>query len=76
MGVLVSFVPAHEGLCKPTWLNCNQVSRRLGVTGFFRRTRHVWYWPWPIKYGPEFHGIIINGAAYSIDDILIKGETK
>jgi hypothetical protein len=62
---LVSCVPDHEGFCKPVWLNTNQVHRRFGpgITGFFRLTRRRPWWPWPVAFGPEFHGLILPGGS-------------
>ena len=59
-----SRVKGHEGWCKPTWINQNQLDNRVdgGYTGFFRRVKKVWiFW---IKTGPEFHGIIKWGTNY------------
>jgi hypothetical protein len=55
-----SIVPGHEGPCDSTWINENIVLRRLdgGISGFFRKVKNVWWWPFTIKFGPEFHGII------------------
>ena len=54
-----SKVPGHEGPCKPTWLNLNQIDRRTNghfvATGFFRNVRRHWLFGW-LKYGKEFHG--------------------
>jgi hypothetical protein len=65
----LSKVPGHEGLCKPTWLNTNEVYNRLdgGVTGFFKTVKRrllVFYF----RTGKEFHGIIKNGNVYSTAD--------
>ena len=53
-----SKVSGHEGLCKPTWLNRNNMHTRIdgGYTGFFRNVKKKFgiYW----KIGKEFHGII------------------
>lgn len=65
--MLTSVVPGFEGSCKPTWLNRNQIDIRLsgGVTGFFRLTKKVAWFPVPIKTGKEFHGIIRGRVVYS-----------
>lgn len=59
---LQSKVKGNEGPCVPTWLNRNQVERRLygGVSGFFRRVRVVLGVP-IYKHGTEFHGIVRDG---------------
>lgn len=61
--VLVSRVPGFEGLCKPTWLQTNQVVRRVqrgGPTGFFRKVKRVlWILPVYIEVGQEFHGQVL-----------------
>lgn len=54
---LQSKVPGHEGLCRPTWLNRNQVCIRFdGRTGFFRAIKS--WGPFSWRTGPEFHGLI------------------
>jgi hypothetical protein len=60
VGFLISEVPGHEGVCQHTWLNRNQVCTRFdgGITGFFRLVKKVRWWPWLVKYGEKFHGII------------------
>jgi len=62
--ILVSTIKEHEGLCKPVWLNENQVMHRLdgGVTGFFRLVKKIPYLPFYYKFGEEFHGIIPHGS--------------
>lgn len=66
--VLTSFVPGHEGACKPVWINRNCLAHRLGgdgdgVTGFFRRVRVSRLLPFVmISFGPEFHGVIRRGG--------------
>ena len=60
--ILRSNVPGFKGQCVPTWINNNQIDRRLdqGITGFIKLVKR---WPilgW-IKHGEEFHGIIRNG---------------
>lgn len=64
MKALMSKVPNHIGYCKPTWLNRNQVCNRLdgGISGFFKNVHSVWWWPLPVRYGEEFHGIIRGDA--------------
>ena len=56
--MLISKVRRHEGLCKPAWVNRNQVCNRFdnGVTGFFKlvKRRFGFY----LKTGKEFHGIV------------------
>ena len=54
-----SEVPGHEGLCKASWLNRNQVCHRIdvGITGFFRLVRRNRFGFWK-RMGPEFHGMI------------------
>jgi hypothetical protein len=56
---LISKVPGHEGLCKPTWLNNNVIDNRLdgGITGFFKNVKKLG--PFYFKTGKEFHGIIL-----------------
>jgi hypothetical protein len=56
----LSIVPCFEGTCKPTWLNRNQIYNRVdgGVSGFFKLVRKPKFFPFYIKYGNEFHGII------------------
>lgn len=56
MKPIISKVPGYAGLCKPTWLNKNIITRRLTgeTTGFFRIvTKRFGLW-W--KRGEEFHG--------------------
>ena len=55
--VLDSLVQGHEGKCKPTWINKNQVCNHFdgGITGFFKNINK-----WGFKCGEEFHGIILN----------------
>lgn len=57
---LQSRVTGSEGPCRPTWLNQNQVFRRIdgGVTGFFRQIESRWWCPFGVMVGPEFHGIV------------------
>jgi len=59
--MLISKVKRHEGLCKPTWINKNQLCHRFdgGVTGFFKlvKKRFGFYF----KTGEEFHGIVRDG---------------
>jgi len=57
--ILTSFVHGHEGDCKPTWLNTNQVDFRVTtrVTGSFRNVKKHWLFG-SIKFGKEFHGYI------------------
>lgn len=57
--IYTSLVKGHEGLCKPTWLDTNQVSIRVTtrVTGTFKNVKRHWLWGW-IKYGEEFGGYI------------------
>lgn len=64
---LWSNVKGHKGWCKPCWLNKNQVLLLLdgGVTGFFRSTKEVRWWPVPIKTGEPFHGIIRGNQVYA-----------
>lgn len=63
--LLISKVNNFEGLCKPVWINNNQVCHKFdgGITGFFRlvKKKYGFYW----KTGEEFHGILINGYVYS-----------
>ena len=68
MSRILSKVPGHEGLCDHTWLNRNQVDRRVYgcTTGFFRLVRKrfgIWW-----KTGEEFHGQLDwqDGQAYVI----------
>lgn len=61
----LSKVPGFEGLCKPTWLNRNQITRRLTgeTTGFFRLVKKrfgIWW-----KVGEEFHGKLDSEPAPS-----------
>ncbi len=64
--MLTSKVRRHEGLCKPTWVNCNQVCNRFdnGVTGFFKlvKRRFGFY----LKTGKEFHGIVRSNNIASV----------
>jgi len=59
--MFISKVKRHEGLCKPTWVNRNQVCNRFdnGITGFFKlvKRRFGFY----LKTGEEFHGIVRSG---------------
>jgi len=60
--IITSKVPGYVGLCKPTWINRNQICHRIdgGITGFFKLVRKKWgiYW----RTGKEFHGIIEDGV--------------
>jgi len=64
---LKSKVKGFEGLCKPIWLNKNQVCHRLdnGITGFFKLIHKKFgiYF----KIGKEFHGIIKDRIVYSTE---------
>lgn len=68
MKTLKSNVFGYKGLCKPTWINHNQVCHMLdqGVTGFFRLVEKRW-WGYK-KVGKEFHGIIKNGEVETTMD--------
>ena len=68
---LQSVVPNHEGKCAATWVNNNQIYRRLDgcITGFFRNVKSVWWWPFEIKTGYEFHGMIVDGEVRPTSDI-------
>lgn len=59
--MLFSKVKGHEGSCKSTWINKNQVCHRFdgGITGFFKlvKKRFGFYF----KTGKEFHGIVRDG---------------
>lgn len=62
MKTLTSLVRGNEGLCKPAWLNTNEVDLRTnppGVlyTGFFRNIKKHWLFGY-IKTGTKFHGYI------------------
>ncbi len=63
--MLYSVVPNHEGKCRPTWINRNQVCNMLdgGVTGFFKLVQRRFGFWW--RVGPEFHGIISGGKVRS-----------
>lgn len=69
MRTLPSLVRGHVGPCKPTWLNRNEIARRIdgGTTGFFRNTRTILGFI-NVKTGEEFHGIIRGGVVYNIQD--------
>jgi len=58
MSKFISKITNFEGPCKPTWVNRNILEHRLFgyYTGFFRRTEKKWWWIFPVKIGPEFHG--------------------
>lgn len=65
--MLISKVKGHEGLCKATWINRNQVCQRLdGFTGFFKlvKKRFGFY----VKYGEEFHGIVRPGGIVELTE--------
>jgi len=64
---LISAVPGFEGECRPTWLNRNQIDIRLtgGVSGFFKLVKRYSWFPFPVKVGREFHGIIRESVVYS-----------
>lgn len=69
--MLYSTVKGHNGQCRPTWLNRNQVDHITagGVTGFFRLVNDRGF-----SYGPEFHGVIRAGRVYSTE--IIHGEEE
>lgn len=73
--MFMSIVKEHEGWCRETWLNRNQVDRRLdgGITGFFRNVKQPWWLLFfPIKVGSEFHGILRNGALGVVESTRLK----
>ncbi len=59
--MFISRVKGFEGLCKPTWINKNQVCHKFdgGVSGFFKLVKMKW--GFYFKTGKEFHGIIKDG---------------
>lgn len=67
---MISTVPGHEGRCKPTWINRNQVFNKIdgGITGFFKLVYRRYGFLW--RYGPEFHGIIRDGEVHSTEGQL------
>ncbi len=60
MKTLTSRVAGSEGECLPVRLNGS------GKTGFFRLSKRVSWWPFPVRYGDEFHGVIRGGVVESI----------
>jgi len=56
--MLISKVKRFEGLCKPIWINRNQVCHKFdnGVSGFFKLVKKKF--GFYFKTGKEFHGII------------------
>lgn len=75
--MLTSKVKGHEGLCKPIWVNHNQVCNKFdnGVTGFFKlvKKRFGFY----LKTGEEFHGIVrSNNIDFSKENNLIVESTN
>lgn len=64
--MLISKVKGFEGECNPTWLNTNEIYKRTNrgyYTGFFKLVKpFLWF---KIKYGEEFHGMIIGNTVVS-----------
>lgn len=60
--MLMSIVPGHTGYCEAVWVNRNEVLQRLdgGVTGDFRKVVVKSWWPFYVRTGPVFHGIVRN----------------
>jgi len=72
--IFYSEVKGHEGPCKASWLNKNQIANRMdgGVTGFFRTVRRNRFGFWR-RFGPQFHGIIKFGET-TVESTANQGE--
>lgn len=67
--VVQSHVGGFTGACVPTWVNLNQVHRKLdgGTTGFFRLAKKIPYLPLYFCTGKEFHGKVTGAVVIHAD---------
>jgi hypothetical protein len=68
---LQSAVAGHLGACVPSWINSNQIDRRItgGPSGFFRHAISIKGFPFALSVGSEFHGYVRQGQVLTTEGI-------